>query len=573
MTAPLLALSLSNTLLKVGALAAFAGLVGIAILSLLVFSQARELKRLREWAGRAPERAAELEQRVSAEAAARLQRTVPPQRVGGVTVPRATPMVTRVAPMAGPATAVAAGGAPVSAAGGTPLPATGQGGLPAGQQPPTSPGQPAVVPMPGQPAPAQPGVGPPSGQPASPAQPEVTPLPGQPAFVPTAQSTPATGGQQAVAAVRQDADRPVSDGERPTAGDAAQSTTGAEPISKPATGGEPQEAVPVPLAQPVTDAARSPVEQAPALAPVAAATIGASAGRVAKGATALGEDAESSPAPGVPTPATVAARTAPAAGRAPAPPTGGRPATLPPRPARPAAPPPAGSAQTARISGRPAVDGSATRSAAARVPGPPFLQEERSSGRTTALIVGGVVVGVAVLVGVLLSLGGGSHQNTATGSTSSRSASSASHGRGSHHARVVASPAETHVVVLNSTETTGLAHRLSANLRQGGYTRSAALDGHPALRATSVVEYAGGHRTEALHVGQTLGISQVQPLESAVAPLAGSATVVVIAGTDQAAALGGGEAESGSGTPSASTEAPAGGEAPSGGEAAGGVAQ
>ncbi len=71
--ASLLALSLSSSFTKIGAIAAFAALVGIAVLSLLVFAQARELKRLREWAGRAPERAAEQEQRVSAEAAARLQ--------------------------------------------------------------------------------------------------------------------------------------------------------------------------------------------------------------------------------------------------------------------------------------------------------------------------------------------------------------------------------------------------------------------------------------------------------------------------------------------------------------------
>jgi hypothetical protein len=144
--------------------------------------------------------------------------------------------------------------------------------------------------------------------------------------------------------------------------------------------------------------------------------------------------------------------------------------------------------------------------------------------------------------------------------------------------RAVESPAETHVVVLNSTETTGLAHQLSANLRQSGYAQSAALDGHPTLRSTSVVEYAGGHRTEALHVGQTLGISQVQPLEGAIAPLVGSATVVVIAGSDQAATLGGGETEGGSGAasagePSANTETPPSGEAPAGGEAAGGAAQ
>ena len=65
-----------------------------AILALLVFSQARELKRLREWAGRAPERSAELEQRVSALAAARVQQAAPP--VPPVRqVPRATPVIAR----------------------------------------------------------------------------------------------------------------------------------------------------------------------------------------------------------------------------------------------------------------------------------------------------------------------------------------------------------------------------------------------------------------------------------------------------------------------------------------------
>jgi hypothetical protein len=175
------------------------------------------------------------------------------------------------------------------------------------------------------------------------------------------------------------------------------------------------------------------------------------------------------------------------------------------------------------------------------VQGPPFLQEERSPGRTTALIVGGVVVGVAVLVGVLLSLGGGgSSPSKTTGSGASRSASSGAHRRGSHHghAHAAVSPAETHVVVLNGTETTGLAHRISANLQQSGYTQSAALDARPAGRSTSVVEYASGHNTEAQHVAQTLGIAQVQPLESAVTPLVEGATVVVIAGADQAA-LGG----------------------------------
>ena len=44
---------------QIGAYAGLASIVGLAILSALYFSQARDVKRLREWAGRAPERAAE----------------------------------------------------------------------------------------------------------------------------------------------------------------------------------------------------------------------------------------------------------------------------------------------------------------------------------------------------------------------------------------------------------------------------------------------------------------------------------------------------------------------------------
>ena len=50
---------------------------GLAVLSLLYFAQAREIKRLREWAGRAPERAPELEQRVVAQADAARQAPAP----------------------------------------------------------------------------------------------------------------------------------------------------------------------------------------------------------------------------------------------------------------------------------------------------------------------------------------------------------------------------------------------------------------------------------------------------------------------------------------------------------------
>jgi hypothetical protein len=43
----------------IGALAGLLAFLGLAVLSMLFFSQARDLRRLREWAGRAPERDAE----------------------------------------------------------------------------------------------------------------------------------------------------------------------------------------------------------------------------------------------------------------------------------------------------------------------------------------------------------------------------------------------------------------------------------------------------------------------------------------------------------------------------------
>src|SRR4051794_7142627 len=44
---------------EIGSYAGLAAVLGLAVLSALYFSQARDLRRLREWAGRAPERAAE----------------------------------------------------------------------------------------------------------------------------------------------------------------------------------------------------------------------------------------------------------------------------------------------------------------------------------------------------------------------------------------------------------------------------------------------------------------------------------------------------------------------------------
>src|SRR5215213_3086757 len=75
----LLAFSLQDQVEKYGSYVGIAAFFGLAVLSLLYFAQAREVKRLREWAGRAPERAAELEEAVAqhAETVRRLQTGAP----------------------------------------------------------------------------------------------------------------------------------------------------------------------------------------------------------------------------------------------------------------------------------------------------------------------------------------------------------------------------------------------------------------------------------------------------------------------------------------------------------------
>lgn len=58
---------------QIGAFAGLAAFLGLAVLSLLYFTQARDLRRLRDWAGSAPERDAERKEATSAAAAQRAE--------------------------------------------------------------------------------------------------------------------------------------------------------------------------------------------------------------------------------------------------------------------------------------------------------------------------------------------------------------------------------------------------------------------------------------------------------------------------------------------------------------------
>jgi hypothetical protein len=162
------------------------------------------------------------------------------------------------------------------------------------------------------------------------------------------------------------------------------------------------------------------------------------------------------------------------------------------------------------------------------------------------VIVGGLLVGVAVLVVVLVSLGGSSKGGSSSTSATSPAGSGAEQSGGestktsSSSTGKASAPAfnraQTSVVVLNGTSTNGLAHRVSSELSTHGFSRATALDGHPpGANQVSVVEYANGHKAEAQSVARTIGVTQAQPMEGTVASLAGSATVVVIVGLDKAA--------------------------------------
>jgi hypothetical protein len=516
MTVLPLALSLSNSFTKVGAIAAFAALLGIAIISLLAFTQAREIKRLREWAGRAPERAVELEQRAGVPVPMRSPGAGAAAPSGGAgspvrVIPRKTPLVSAPVSTAVHATAATAVSANPPTAG-APSPSAPTG-VAAGTV--AAAGVAAAVPAPTQA---------PSGAPS---------LGGQPAPMPDS-ALPAGDVQKVQPAVEQ----PAITAPAPATAAARAADVAARPSlppspSAPAPPGAP--AVPAVALDPPASAAQSssvPSSSAPrdGVAPVR--TPPPSAPRP--------------PAPAAPVPAVAAS-----AQRTPSRAVGASAAGTPPRSPTP---PRATTAAGASVSpgGVPAGGD-----------GPKYFKAERSPVRATAMIVGGVIA-LALLVVVAFSVlkGGGSSATATHGTPPVRSHSAAVQS-------TVANPAELAVTVLNGTETNGLAHHLASALQQSGYARAEASSTVPpgGAHASTVVEYTSGHRADGQSVARTLKVTDVQPIEGAISALAGSAAVVVVAGADQAALFV--PASQSNGEPAAGAEA-AGGNAPGGGEAPGG---
>ena len=192
--------------------------------------------------------------------------------------------------------------------------------------------------------------------------------------------------------------------------------------------------------------------------------------------------------------------------------------------------------------GTPAVPSRAQAAPELQPPARASRNRERSSGGSSRRMIGAIAVGLAIVVAlvVVLASKGGSSPSKSTGSTAAHTVTGTK-GTKAHHKAAKApakatNPADTTVAVLNGTETTGLARRVSTSLQTKGYSQAAAQFGSPpGTHEVTVVEYASGHQADAEGVAGSLSVTHVQPMEQAVAALAGSAKVVVIVGADEAA--------------------------------------
>jgi hypothetical protein len=468
------ALEISQEVERFGAYAGLASILGLAILSLLHFGQARELKRLREWAGRAPERAAELQERAAAYeqqvAAAQAARSAPPagpvRQAGAPLPPRVGPAV----PVG--AGAGAAGAAASASAAGQETQAFDANGsvrvLGPVREDGTGP-QPAVE----LPAPA----GSPEAAPAAP-----QPAPAAPAATPAA--APAATGASAPSAV--------------AAGVGAPATAAAGVAPAPRAAG--------------SGAAAPPAGAGPAAPPAGA-----------PGTPATPRPTAGGPANGVPpAPAVPPATGARSAGSPPA--AGGPPPARPPGPVRVpagAVPPPRTAAGAARPRpGAPAPDAAAPR----------------GRGRLLAYAGGGIAaLAVAGVLGVTLL--GGEDEPAAPPAATQQGNRLEDPATSPAEPAPTLDRSQFSIRVLNGTSVAGVARTVNDRLEERDYT-AAAQPANATLRTvpTTTVAYTDGNRRAANDVARILDVRQenVVQADAATRQAGGGADVIVTVGADKA---------------------------------------
>jgi LytR cell envelope-related transcriptional attenuator len=503
----LFALSFQGQVEKYGAYVGIAAFFGLAVLSLLYFSQARELKRLREWAERAPERARELERRAVAQATATVARRVP--SMSGAPAKGAIAPPRRLAEMPAPATAAAGTAQATELAEAVEADPATNGNV---RKPPFGPGGtvpagplPAVEEHAEQAAAASANGGPAGGAdgdeaPASPGTVEAAPD-----EVAVAGAVEAAPDEVAVAGADDAArDEVAVAGAAEAARDEVALAGGAEaPQDEDAAAHD--------------EAVVAPGDKAAAAVPGATEPAGFPA---LDDGTGEAEPPASVPGEVPPAPAVPRATPAQRVGAGP------RPQPMPLRQATPSATPRGGG----RRPGAPA-----TRRPAGSPTKPPG--EGRSAG-TVALLVGLAVLilgGGAFLGSQLL---GGDEEPTAPNQAAPPPSETAEEesggGAGGDGAAQAAPPAETNVAVLNGTTFPGLAGQLADQVAAKGYQRGVTETNiRDQTIQQSIVYYADGFRPSAREVGGLFSIDQFEPLDSETASLAPGADVVVLAGADQ----------------------------------------
>lgn len=550
------AVSLTHSFTEIGALVALAGLLGIGLLSLLLFSQGREIKRLREWAGRAPERAAELEQRLAAATPAPPRPVTPGpggQSSGVRPIPRTAPVVAHtVDPAVGPGVVAAA--------------VAESAGLVTASAPVASE---QAIPTATAPAVGTAGTEAPSTSESPPDQPPLAAADG--AVVATSDLPAADGGEQ----LPNSADPlavPVA-GEPgvavPPATAAAMATGATVDAAAPSSGGGavPVTAVPVP-AIPVaaTAVGEVPVTTSPAgevpvgEGPVAAVPVGAATGTADPGSLIEGSaplvSSQDPPAIQQPVGETSAAAAPTPPAREETPLSTDALAAAVARPTHPAPPRPATPPQD-WAPGR--ASGERQKDHGADLPHPSefrFVKEEPARRRPRPAFFAIAVLALVAIAAAVVLTGGGSSSHPSATATSAGGAGAVAHTHTAATPSAATLAAQLRIDVFNSTEVPGLAHKLAGTLRERGFVAAQALATRPpGTYSTSAVEYAPGYDTEAERVARALGIetAAVSPLQAGTQALAGGASVVVIAAQAEgsagaeAPANTGGEAGAGEG--------------------------
>jgi hypothetical protein len=161
-------------------------------------------------------------------------------------------------------------------------------------------------------------------------------------------------------------------------------------------------------------------------------------------------------------------------------------------------------------------------------------EEGERGGRRPILLVVAAMVAIAVVAfGVLQLTGGDDSGGGESGLSAGGTTGDGSGGGGGGGDAPPIDPSSVTVAVLNGTTVPGLAATVGDTIAGEGFQLGTVTNNFDQERAESVVLYAPGSEREAADVARRLDIPQREQIDAESQALAGDATVVVVAGADQ----------------------------------------